>query len=130
MDSVQTKHIQKIGNKQKYVALIDTGVKTAIIKKYYKNQIDEQKILKKKNKLYCENERIVAIQKAVLDKNEIAIFDDGLQQKSLSYDISFVCFNSSRKCELPMLFWANNHTKLYLLAPPKNWRNRRDLRKK
>ena len=67
--------------------------KTAIIKKYYKDQIDEQKILKKKNKLYCESERIVAIQKAVLDKNEIAIFDDGLQQKSLSYDISFVCFN-------------------------------------
>ena len=67
--------------------------KTAIIKKYYKDQIDEQKILKRNNKLYCENERIVAIQKAVLDKNEIAIFDDGLQQKSLSYDISFVCFN-------------------------------------
>ena len=64
--------------------------KTAIIKKYYKDQIDEQKILKKNNKLYCENERIVALQKAALDKNEIAIFDDGLQQKSLSYDISFV----------------------------------------
>ena len=48
---------------------------------------------KRNNKLYCENERIVAIQKAALDKNEIAIFDDGLQQKSLSYDISFVCFN-------------------------------------
>ena len=67
--------------------------KTAIIKKYYKDQIDEQKILKKNNKLYCESERIVALQKATLDKNEIAIFDDGLQQKSLSYDISFVCFN-------------------------------------
>ena len=67
--------------------------KTAIIKKYYKDQVDEQKILKKNNKLYCESERIVALQKATFDKNEIAIFDDGLQQKSLNYDISFVCFN-------------------------------------
>ena len=67
--------------------------KTAIIKKHYKDQVDEQKILKKNNKLYCESERIVALQKAAFDKNEIAIFDDGLQQKSLNYDISFVCFN-------------------------------------
>ena len=67
--------------------------KTAIIKKFYKDQIDEQKIINNTSKMYCKNKRIDSIKKAIKDKNEIAIFDDGLQEKNLNYDISFVCFN-------------------------------------
>ena len=73
--------------------LKNLNFKTAIIKKFYKDQIDEQKLINNKSKLYCENKRIDSIKKAIKDKNEIAIFDDGLQDKSLNYDISFVCFN-------------------------------------
>ena len=37
-----------------------------------------------------------SLDEAVKDGIEIAIFDDGLQDKSLSYDLSFVCFNSEK----------------------------------
>ena len=66
---------------------------SGIIKKYYKNQADEQKILKINNKLYCEKDRSLAIQKAINDKKDIVIFDDGLQEKTINYNLSFVCFN-------------------------------------
>jgi len=73
--------------------LKNLNFKTAIIKKFYKNQIDEQKLISNTSKLYCENKRIDSIKKAIKDKNEIAIFDDGLQEKNLNYNITFVCFN-------------------------------------
>ena len=73
--------------------LQNLNFRTAIIKKFYKDQVDEQKLISSKSKLYCENKRIDSIKKAIKDKNEIAIFDDGLQEKHLNYNISFVCFN-------------------------------------
>ena len=68
--------------------------KTATIKKYYKDQIDEQKLLSKKSNLYCKKKRINALDDAIKDNIDIAIFDDGLQDKHLKYDLSFVCFDS------------------------------------
>jgi len=73
--------------------LKNLNFKTAIIKKFYKNQIDEQKLINNTSKLYCEDKRIDSIKKAIKDKNDIAIFDDGLQEKDLNYNITFVCFN-------------------------------------
>ena len=68
--------------------------KTAIIKKYYKSQIDEQKLIIKEDKLYCYGDRVTSLKKAIKNKKKIALFDDGLQDKSIKYDISFVCFNT------------------------------------
>ena len=68
--------------------------KTATIKKFYKNQIDEQKLLQKKSSLYCEKNRVNALKNALEDNIDIAIFDDGLQDAFLNYDLSFVCFNN------------------------------------
>ena len=68
--------------------------KTAIIKKFYKDQIDEQKLLSIKNKLYCSRARVSSLNQAIKDNMSIAIFDDGLQDYSINYDLSFVCFNS------------------------------------
>ena len=68
--------------------------KVATIKKFYKNQIDEQKILKKETKLYCFRSRKKAIDASLNDKLDIIIFDDGLQDHSISYDLKFVCFNN------------------------------------
>ena len=68
--------------------------KTASIKKFYENQIDEQKLLSAKTKLYCKKNRIAALNEAINDSIDIAIFDDGLQDNYLNYDLSFVCFNN------------------------------------
>ena len=35
----------------------------------------------------------MSLKKAIEEKYEVAIFDDGLQDKTISYDLSFVCFN-------------------------------------
>ncbi|MDC1129615.1 tetraacyldisaccharide 4'-kinase [Candidatus Pelagibacter sp.] len=75
--------------------LTQLNFKTASIKKFYKNQIDEQKLLAAKSKLYCKKNRIMALNDAIKDNIEIAIFDDGLQDSFLNYDLSFVCFNST-----------------------------------
>ena len=68
--------------------------KTGIIKKFYKNQNDEQKLIKKRDKLYCHTKRWVALNEAINDKMDIVLFDDGLQDRSIKYDLKFVCFNN------------------------------------
>ena len=67
--------------------------KTAFIKKYYKDQTDEQKMLSLQGTLYCEKKRINSINSAIDNGIEIAIFDDGLQDRSIKYDVTIVCFN-------------------------------------
>tara|TARA_Y100000590_G_scaffold449633_1_gene588087 strand:- start:1129 stop:2052 length:924 start_codon:yes stop_codon:yes gene_type:complete len=69
--------------------------KTVFIKKKYSNQLDEQKILMNNGKLICKNYRSVAIKIAEKQKYNVAIIDDGLQEKDINYDIKIVCFNSS-----------------------------------
>ena len=40
------------------------------------------------------NKRIDAVRQAEQENYEFAIIDDGLQDKSIKYDISLVCFNN------------------------------------
>ena len=68
--------------------------KSCFVKKFYKNQLDEQKILKSNGKLFLSKKRIDALKQAENENYEIAVLDDGLQDKSINYDISFVCFNN------------------------------------
>ena len=70
------------------------NLKTATIKKFYSNQIDEQKILQKKTNLLCFKDRKQAIKEAVRKNFEIVVFDDGLQDLTMHYDLTFVCFNN------------------------------------
>jgi len=74
--------------------LKNLNFKTAFIKKKYHDQEDEQKTLSTYGKLFCKKNRIDALKDAINQNIEVAIFDDGLQDKILSYDITFVCFNS------------------------------------
>ena len=89
--------INEILNKKK--------IKSCIVKKFYKNQIDEQKVLKNHSKLFLSLKRLDAIKQAENENYEIAILDDGLQDQSIFYDIRIVCFNnincinSFRRCE-------------------------------
>ena len=76
-----------------YQILNKLDINTCTIKKYYKNHYDEQKMLSEKTKLYCEKNRIDGLNKAILDNKDVAIFDDGLQDRSINYDLKIVCFN-------------------------------------
>ncbi len=69
-------------------------IKSCFVKKFYKNQIDEQKLLANNGKLFVSSKRRDAIKQAESEKYEVAILDDGLQDYSINYHISFVCFNN------------------------------------
>ena len=70
------------------------NIKACFIKKFYKNQIDEQKLLKNYGKLFTSHSRKISITEAEAERFDIAILDDGLQDKSIQCDINFVCFNN------------------------------------
>ena len=69
-------------------------IKSCFIKKFYKNQADEQKLLENNGKLFLSLNRREAIQNAINENYEVAILDDGIQDKSITYDLSFICFNN------------------------------------
>ena len=77
-----------------YQILDNLNIKTATIKKFYKNHYDEQKMLSAKTILYCEKTRVGALNKAIQDNIDVVIFDDGLQDKTINYDLKIVCFNN------------------------------------
>ena len=70
------------------------NIKSCFVKKFYKNQIDEQEILKTQGKLFLSKDRITGILEAEKENYEIAILDDGLQDQSIIYDTSIICFNT------------------------------------
>ena len=51
--------------------------------------------MSKYGNLICLNFREIALKIAQQKKYQLAILDDGLQEKGLNYDISIACFNSS-----------------------------------
>ena len=63
-------------------------------KKFYSNHEDEKLILEKKTNLISEDNREKIIQIAIKKNQKIIIFDDGLQDKKLDYDLKFVCFGA------------------------------------
>ena len=77
-----------------YQILNNLGYKTSVIKKFYTDHADEQKILSNNTKLYCLKDRNMGLNKAIEDNNDIVIFDDGLQDRSIDYDLKFICFNN------------------------------------
>ena len=63
-------------------------------KKYYPNHLDEQILLKKKTQVLIDEKRDLIIRKAIKKKKKIIFFDDGLQDKSIDYDLKFACFDT------------------------------------
>lgn len=70
------------------------NIKACFIKKFYPNQTDEQKLLSKNGVLFSNLKRIAALDEAIAEGFEVAIFDDGLQDNSIKYDLEIVCFNN------------------------------------
>ena len=77
-----------------YEILSQKKFKTCFIKKDYIDQLDEQKILEKKGKLFKSKKRLFALKNALSENYEVAIFDDGFQDETINYDLKFVCFNN------------------------------------
>ena len=74
--------------------LTNLNFKVAIGKKFYPSQKDEGITLKKNSNLIISKTRREILEKAKKSKYDIIIFDDGLQNKSIFYDLKIVCFDS------------------------------------
>ena len=74
----------------------ELNYKVSTAKKFYKKHLDEQIILKNKTNLIISSTRHKALKEAIRKKNELVIFDDGLQDDKIDYDLKFVCFNSKK----------------------------------
>jgi tetraacyldisaccharide 4'-kinase len=74
--------------------LLRKKFKTVFIKKNYKNQLDEINLLNNRGKIISSNSRQNALLTAENKKYQLAILDDGLQQKNINYDLKIACFNS------------------------------------
>lgn len=77
-----------------YDILKKLDLKVSTAKKFYKSQFDEKIILEKKTQLLTKKSRKLILEEAIENEQDLVIFDDGLQDLSLSYDIEFVCFDT------------------------------------
>tara|TARA_B100001057_G_scaffold230506_1_gene230797 strand:+ start:3189 stop:4145 length:957 start_codon:yes stop_codon:yes gene_type:complete len=77
-----------------YQLLKARSYNTIIGKKYYRNQKDEIILLKNKSNFISSKNREEIIRLATEKNHDLIIFDDGLQDRKIDYDIKFVCFDS------------------------------------
>ena len=77
-----------------YQILKKLNIKVATVKKFHTNQKDEQLLLKEKTSLFVVNSRKDAIHKGLNQNYDFLIFDDGLQETKIDFDIKLVCFKS------------------------------------
>ena len=73
------------------------NIKSCFIKKLYSDQTDEKLILEQHGEVFVNHSRKSALYQAMKKDYKIAIFDDGLQDKELLYDLSIVCFNKKNE---------------------------------
>jgi len=75
--------------------ILKNKFKTVFIKKKYLDQLDERKMLQSYGKIISDKNRSISLDRAEVNKFDVAILDDGLQDKKIDYDISIACFNST-----------------------------------
>ncbi len=78
----------------KIAELFQKKTKFVFIKKNYLNQSDEIKLLRKNGPVISTHNRVKSLEIAEKKGFQLALLDDGLQQKNIKYDIKIVCFNS------------------------------------
>ena len=77
--------------------LAKRGKNPAIIRKYYKSHKDEHNmILENYDHLILNKKRKLAINKAMENKFDAVILDDGFQDYKIKKDLSILCFNSNQ----------------------------------
>ena len=73
------------------------GKKPVIIRKFYKNHKDEHDLIKRNfGDLIVEKNRVDAIKKAEKLGFNIAILDDGFQDRKINKDFNIICFNQNQ----------------------------------
>ncbi len=77
-----------------YEILRSLNKKVATVKKYHSDQSDEQLLLKQKTSLLIVNSRKNALKPSLNHNYDTLIFDDGLQDMQIDYDIKIVCFKT------------------------------------
>ena len=70
------------------------NIKVATVKKNYSNQKDEELLLKQKTSLIIADSRKSAIYQGINQNYEVLVFDDGLQETKIDFNIKLVCFKS------------------------------------
>ncbi len=79
-----------------YNLLKKMNINPVTAKKFYNNQMDEQKLLEDNSNFISLSNRKKIVKKAIEMKFDMIIFDDGLQEKWIDYDIKFACFDSEK----------------------------------
>ena len=75
-------------------ALSKIGRNPVILRKYYKNHIDEHEILQKNfDNVIINTDRTKGILEAINRKHDSVILDDGFQDYKIKKDLNIICFN-------------------------------------
>jgi tetraacyldisaccharide 4'-kinase len=78
----------------KIIKKFSSSVVTA--KKFHKSHLDEINLLKNSSNFITASNRKKIFEKAINQKYKYLIFDDGLQDKNVDYNIKIVCFNAKQ----------------------------------
>ena len=78
----------------KIYQLLKNDLNVVTAKKFYIDQEDEQIILKDKSKFLTYKNREEIIKNSIKQDLDLIIFDDGLQDNNINYNLNFVCFDS------------------------------------
>ena len=78
-------------------ALSKIGRNPVILRKYYRNHIDEHEILQKNfDNVIINTDRTKGILEAINKKHDSVILDDGFQDYKIKKDLNIICFNQNQ----------------------------------
>ena len=73
------------------------GKKVAILRKYYKEHIDEHELIKKNfQNLILNEDRLEGLSDVEKSNFDIVILDDGFQDYRIKKNLNIICFNSNQ----------------------------------
>lgn len=76
--------------------LKDLNKSPCFVRKNYDSQLDEVSLLQSKGDICLGKNRIIALNKLIEKKFDVAILDDGFQDLSIAKNLSVICFNEKQ----------------------------------
>ena len=76
--------------------LKDLNKSPCFVRKNYDSQLDEISLLQSKGDICLGKNRIIALNKLIEKKFDVAILDDGFQDLSIAKSLSVICFNEKQ----------------------------------
>ena len=76
--------------------LKDLNKSPCFVRKNYDSQLDEVSLLQSKGDICLGKNRIIALNKLIEKKFDVAILDDGFQDLSIAKSLSVICFNEKQ----------------------------------